>query len=149
MYPVSPSGVELRALILDKAKTKAGFVIFDAAHIDLTDSAIQWVCRSFVKSGFIYPAKIRGVKAIRYFATAEAAKQYQIDTPPVVYKTKKQRESMARKLTKPVIKPKPIKAPPKPKAPAEIIYPPGYRLTIIPTPPPRFQVRSHSFIHNG
>ncbi len=86
-------------------------------------NAVDWM----VKHGIIFRAPINST-TVRFFDTPEAAKAYELANkkPPPLAKAKQ-----SQHFTKG----------------AETVYAPGYKLTVHPTPKPRFSVIEFSFQH--
>lgn len=128
-------GELLRQLVAQKAPTPEGFALADARH--LATQTTPKYCSQQVARGLLFKGKV-GHTMIRYFSTAQAAKQFEADNKkPVLIAPSKPMRCMQGT------------APVGPCVAAKIVYPDRYPKTVSLMAPPRNQVVTHSFIHNG
>lgn len=130
--------------------TPQGFSVDDCPQAAKTKAAHQR-CRLMVIAGTLFKARVH-YRLIRYFSTAEAAKAFmhanrheateRAGPALTLTPTFAERSFLSRAGAKP-------RSQQAPKLDVEIIYPPGYRHTVVLMPPPRNQVVKLPFIHGG
>jgi hypothetical protein len=174
-YAPRAAGAALRVLILAQAATPEGYRARDARHLSSQAQSAK-TCERLVRAGKLHVAKVP-THYQRYFSTAEAAAHFLATTPPKS-RAEKQAEDRARyaarvgnsgqqvRVAKPAAPPKPPKltyaeasflrsaagkayTPPAPRPDAEIVHTAHTRYSSSLMPPPRNQVITHGFLHNG
>ena len=119
----------LRAFISAAASTPAGFRIIDAPAGTLPHQA-QQACSRMIRDGNLIRSTPQRLSS-SYFTTQAAADAYKEAYAAAHPPAEKQRRPHRAVVRSATWKPKP------PTKAAEIVYPQGYRHTIIPTPVPR------------